>query len=94
MALTVDDQFGLVSRVKDLADRVCSGRLLHVLEGGYDRRATAIGILNTLAGLAGSPSRLIDDPYGKPPHVASEGEKHLVKLAEDSISQAIATHRL
>ena len=44
----------LAARTKALADRVCEGRLIAVLEGGYAPRALARGVADTLAVLDGA----------------------------------------
>lgn len=67
MQLSCADLLSLTSRARNLANKLCDGRILFVLEGGYDRRATAAGILNTLADLFNSKEELLLDPYGAAP---------------------------
>lgn len=49
-----------------LADELTNGRILFVLEGGYQVEALSYGILNTLYALTGRDQ--IDDPLGALPH--------------------------
>ena len=55
MRLTADG-FGLLTeRLAALADAVCDGRLVAVLEGGYDPPATAASVIATIRALDGAP---------------------------------------
>ena len=49
-----------------LADELSNGRILFVLEGGYQIQALSYGILNTFYALTGQDK--IDDPLGLMPH--------------------------
>jgi acetoin utilization deacetylase AcuC-like enzyme len=49
--------------VYNLAAEICSGRLVCVLEGGYDLAALAASVLATLRVLQGRPD-LVEDPLG------------------------------
>lgn len=53
----------LAQKVYNLAADVCSGRLVCVLEGGYNLQALAAGVLATLRVLQARPE-LIEDPLG------------------------------
>lgn len=66
MATTVPCFRGLVRRVKELAAELCGGKLVCVLEGGYDLRALSASVEATVRELAGSPVE-VPDPYGSPP---------------------------
>lgn len=50
-----------------LSDELCGGRMLAVLEGGYDLDALSYGVLNTLRSLQGRGD--IEDPLGPCPDV-------------------------
>jgi acetoin utilization deacetylase AcuC-like enzyme len=65
--LTLDTQgyFQLVSDLVQLAEAYCQGRILLVLEGGYDPIAMKDNIQASLAALSGR--RDFDDHYGKSP---------------------------
>jgi acetoin utilization deacetylase AcuC-like enzyme len=57
----------LARRLVDLADSVCGGKLLFVLEGGYNPRNVASGVEAVLCALTGSPFRAADpSPYPEP----------------------------
>ena len=49
----------------DLADELANGRILFVLEGGYQVEALSYGILNTFYALTGQDK--IEDPLGAMP---------------------------
>lgn len=59
MRVTPDGFDALAAELADLAGRLCQGRVLFILEGGYDFRALAEGskrILTRLSGTAGPPA--------------------------------------
>ncbi len=47
--------FHLARSLADLADELCSGRIVCILEGGYDPRALAENVAAVLGALAGQP---------------------------------------
>ena len=49
--------------IKELADELCSGRLVLTLEGGYDLTALAASVKATFDVLLGNAA--IDDPLGQ-----------------------------
>ncbi len=51
--------------IKDLADELCSGRLVFSLEGGYDLQALSYSVKATFDILLGNAN--IEDPLGQPP---------------------------
>lgn len=53
----------LTRRVRALADELCQGRLVVVLEGGYDLEVLAHAVLNTLR-LLDDPTAAVSDPFG------------------------------
>jgi acetoin utilization deacetylase AcuC-like enzyme len=55
LRLAPGDYFDLARRVMDWADEHCEGRVVAVLEGGYDPPSTARAALATLRALAGLP---------------------------------------
>jgi acetoin utilization deacetylase AcuC-like enzyme len=65
MSLSVDGFGELMSQVKEMAAKLCQGRLLATLEGGYDLTALAWSVRRCLEVLAGEP--LTPDPLGAPP---------------------------
>ena len=63
--MTVTGLASLAGIVKSIADTYCSGRLVGVLEGGYDLEALGYGVLATLQVWLGGTQ--IIDPIGPPP---------------------------
>ena len=61
-----------------MADELCNGRILFVLEGGYLREALTLGILNTLYALTGKDK--IVDPLGPMPYPENDISGLLDKL--------------
>lgn len=55
-----------------LAERLCGGKIVFVMEGGYDLNALAHGWRNIARALLGGDE--LSDPYGQPPAVASGGD--------------------
>nr|MDQ2687253.1 histone deacetylase [Armatimonadota bacterium] len=64
--MTVQGLAQLSARLQALADTHCPGRLVGVLEGGYDLDALAYGVLATLRIWQGKTE--VDDPIGPPPN--------------------------
>ena len=62
---TVPGLAALAARLRDIADAHCPGRLVGILEGGYDLEALAYGVLTTLRVWLGDAE--IQDPIGPPP---------------------------
>ena len=60
--LTLTGYTMMARRLRALADAHCEGKILFVLEGGYDLTALSHGALNVLYTLLGSDS--ISDPLG------------------------------
>lgn len=75
----------LAQTVVGLADRLCGGRLVVTLEGGYHLRVLATGIANTCRALLGDPGPLAD-PLGP----ASWPEPAIDRL----LTQVKQAHRL
>jgi len=55
-----------------MAERLCGGKVVFVMEGGYDLGALAHGWRNITRALLGSDE--ISDPYGQAPAAASSGD--------------------
>lgn len=94
MLLSIQDQLAMIALVQDAASRVCRGRIMFVLEGGYERRATALGVLNTLNRLVNGPAAEVKDPIGP----ALQADKQLMAKLEAEFSGRLdlarRTHRL
>jgi len=68
--LTVRGLTALSQSLQEITDTYCPGRLVGILEGGYDLEALAYGVLGTLRVWLGD--REVDDPLGPPPTSAKE----------------------
>jgi acetoin utilization deacetylase AcuC-like enzyme len=68
--LTVRGLAALSQSLCEIADAHCPGRLVGILEGGYDLEALAYGVLGTLRVWLGDIE--VDDPIGPPPTSAKE----------------------
>lgn len=63
MNLSLRGYAQIVSTLAQLSDELCGGRLVAVLEGGYDHDVLSYGVLNTLRLLRGeSPDAVLDPP--------------------------------
>ena len=65
MALSVAGYGELATRLRTLAEELCEGRLVFVLEGGYDPTAISWGVRTVLEVLLGETPT--PDPLGTPP---------------------------
>jgi acetoin utilization deacetylase AcuC-like enzyme len=63
-----------------LANEICDGRILFVLEGGYQQEVLDYGIINTLSALLGHDS--IFDPFGAMPDHERDISALLAQLRE------------
>jgi acetoin utilization deacetylase AcuC-like enzyme len=70
MQLTLGGYDYMARECIGLAQRLCDGRIVFVMEGGYDLRALAHGWVNTARALLGLDG--ISDPYGEAPSPADE----------------------
>lgn len=75
MNLSIGGYMQLVRSLMDLADELCNGKLVCVLEGGYHLEVLAHSVLSTLRLLSGS-ARGISDPFG----VAQQRERDITNL--------------
>lgn len=63
--LTLDGYTHLTRELIAMADKHCDGRIVFVLEGGYDLDVVGMGMANVARALLGDAK--IDDPLGPPP---------------------------
>jgi acetoin utilization deacetylase AcuC-like enzyme len=63
--LTVRGLCALSKHLQEIADAYCPGKLVGILEGGYDLEALAYGVAGTLRVWLGDTD--IEDPLGPPP---------------------------
>jgi len=75
MNLSITGYVRMVEEVLALADELCHGKLICVLEGGYHLDVLAHSVLSTLRTLSGSPAG-ISDPFGAP----QQGERPVANL--------------
>lgn len=68
--LTVRGLCALSQHLQEIADAYCPGKLVGILEGGYDLDALGWGVLGTLRVWLGDTD--IEDPLGPPPTPARE----------------------
>jgi len=69
LQLSTSGYYEIASRLRELAGKACGGRMLFVLEGGYDPRALAenVGaVMRACAGLGPSPDPLGPAPRDEP----------------------------
>ena len=66
MQLTTTGFTRMTTIIKELADELCSGRLVFTLEGGYHPTALATSVKATFDVLLGNSN--IEDPLGESPH--------------------------
>lgn len=77
MQLSITGYAALVQELLALADDLCYGKLICVLEGGYHLDVLAHSVLTTLRVLGGSP-QAVSDPYGKAP----DGERDATQIID------------
>jgi acetoin utilization deacetylase AcuC-like enzyme len=66
MMATVPGFRRTAAQLKGLAEELCGGKVIFVLEGGYDLMVLASAVEATLCVLMGS-DRVVHDPHGTPP---------------------------
>jgi acetoin utilization deacetylase AcuC-like enzyme len=79
-ALTLGGYSSLSAKLIEMADDLCSGKILFVLEGGYHPTALSHGVLNTLYRLIGHDN--VSDPLGPSSRPEQEMTKVLVDLCD------------
>lgn len=80
LRLTVAGYTQLARELTRLADDLCSGRLLFVLEGGYDGEVLAACTANLAHVLLGEP-HLCRDPIGEPPEAPRDDLAYIRSLS-------------
>jgi len=71
--------------IKKLAEKVCDGKLVIVLEGGYDLDALPQCILTTVSKLAGIDK--IKEPYTPPKQELSDYIREKVSMVKKNLNQ-------
>ena len=87
MQLTVNGYAEMVNNIKELAIKLCQGRVVIILEGGYHLKALPYSVKATLDILLGNSE--IDDALGEPPTVIKRGTG-----IEDLIREIKSIHHL
>ena len=67
MLVSTGGYYAISSLLRELAGEICEGRIVYVLEGGYDHTALAWSVAACIETLLGSP--LTEDPLGSGPSV-------------------------
>jgi acetoin utilization deacetylase AcuC-like enzyme len=78
MLLSLAGYANLVRELCDVAQTLCDGRIVFVLEGGYHLDVLAYGVLNTFYALLGDDK--VADPIGPSPIVAEPIEQWIAEL--------------
>jgi acetoin utilization deacetylase AcuC-like enzyme len=86
MALSGDGYGELAARLKSLAERWCDGRIIFVLEGGYDLTAVSWGACRVLEVLLGDTPT--PDPLGPSPHASDRNIDALLREVRELIGLA------
>ena len=68
MGLSTSGYYALSKKLVELAQEVCNGKIVFVLEGGYNPRNVANGVRAVFAALTGNPPPQVNDPskYAEP----------------------------
>jgi acetoin utilization deacetylase AcuC-like enzyme len=86
MAITVPGYRALTDRAVGLAEEVCGGRLVAMLEGGYSLLHLPYANLAILEGLAGLPPTFAVDPIG------ADVPRELRAVERDAVAAAERAH--
>jgi acetoin utilization deacetylase AcuC-like enzyme len=78
LGLSTKGFFDLSKKLVELAKEYCSGRIVFVLEGGYDPRNVANGAAAVFSALAGSG--LEKDPDDKCPYADPDHEPRIAEV--------------
>jgi acetoin utilization deacetylase AcuC-like enzyme len=82
MSLTLRGYSRLVRSLVSLAGELCTGKVVFVLEGGYNLDVLANGVLNTFHALLGDPADSEVDPFGPAPGKEPMILDYICKLRE------------
>ena len=92
LRVTVDGYRAAAERVRRAADRVAGGRMIALLEGGYDLAALARSVVAVTEVLAGAPDRA-SDPAAAADRAAAGGGAAIAPGAQAAIDRTLAAHR-
>ncbi len=82
MQLTADGFYGIMHETVSAVAELCAGRLVVILEGGYDLKALALSVENTILAMLGEEIRQADD---SPPALHPEQHKRINQYLEHAI---------
>lgn len=85
MRLSLNGYAQLAERMKRMADELCGGKVVFVMEGGYDLEVLAHGMTNIARVLVGEP---VEDPIGAGPTMPPEPDLSAI------IAKARSIHNL
>jgi len=80
MNLSLGGYAWLERELADMAARLCAGRIVFTLEGGYQLDVLACGVLNAFYAMLGEDT--IIDPFGPSPHPERPVDELIVRLRE------------
>lgn len=86
MQVTADGFYDIMDQTVSATRELCAGRLMTVLEGGYDYDALALCVENTVLAMQGEPIREADE---SPPPLHPDQNKRI----EEYLEHAIELHR-
>jgi len=66
MGLSLSGYFWISQQLKEIAEKLCSSRIVFVLEGGYNLKVLSAGVVNSIRVLSGIED--FNDPLGKSPY--------------------------
>ncbi len=78
LALSLSGYAWLARTLVALAEELCHGRIVFVLEGGYNTQVLACGVLNTFYALLGDAT--VVDPLGPPPRPERDISGYVAEL--------------
>ncbi len=79
MALSLMGYTELTRRARLLAEALCDGRLVVLLEGGYDLGAVSYGVLDTTLALMGRETEA-EDPFGPAPSPETDVSSRIAEI--------------
>ncbi|MEO0565227.1 MAG: histone deacetylase, partial [Chloroflexota bacterium] len=81
LKLTLDGFAHITRELIRMADELCDGKIVFVMEGGYNLEAIGAGIANVARCLLGDDD--IDDPLGKPRDSSEAEVDHIIGVVRD-----------
>ena len=84
MQMTADGFYRLIQETITAAVDLCQGRLVVVLEGGYNLDALALSVENTILALGGREIRQSDE---EPPPLHSDQDDHITQYLDHTVER-------